>query len=204
MGDRLTKYQLVGCHWVPTEMGVCDSADSRHNSRMIIHCTKKLASKIPEVNSDTLGDSNPLGSWHANLYTIDRRNCLMFCHDRTRFILFMAGLKMANFTNLNNWFQDVFANTMLKLDYPIDLIDRTLAQLDLLQFDTVCDRSVQGTLRIARQDIDAMLYRVADVMDLPMDSTSAKLNNRPVTVKGMKTSDCLWPAEEMKKLISDL
>ena len=44
---------------------------------MVIHCTRKLAAKLPVVSGDLLTVNSPLGSWHANLYTIDRRNCLL-------------------------------------------------------------------------------------------------------------------------------
>jgi len=77
---------------------------------MIIHCTKKLAGRLPEVSPEPLVEANPLGSWHANLYTIDRRNCILFCHDQTRFVLFMAGVKKEHFARLDFWFQDLFAN----------------------------------------------------------------------------------------------
>ena len=166
---------------------------------MIIHCTKKLAAKLPEVSETPLQEANPLGSWHANLYTIDRRNCVMFCHDKTRFVLFMAGLKKDDFANLDYWFEDLFANTLLKLDYDTDLIEKALALLTPLQFDTFCDRSVQGSMRTVRmQVLEVALHRAADVMDLMPYSTSAKLNDRPVTVKGMKGSDCLWPVRDMR------
>jgi len=166
---------------------------------MIIHCTKKLAAKLPEVSDTALEGNNPLGSWHANLYTIDRRNCVMFCHDQTRFVLFMAGLKKDDFANLNYWFQDLFANTLLKLDYDTDLIEKALALLTPAQFDTCCDRSVQGSMRTVRmQELYGALYRTADVMELPPYSTSAKLNDRPVTVKGMKAGECLWPVRDMR------
>ena len=170
---------------------------------MIIHCTKKLVAKLPHVSKVVLNVDNPLGRWHANLYLIDRRNCAMFCHDQARFSLFLVGLKKDDLVNLDFWFQDIFANTMLKLDYPPRLIEKALAMIDLLQFDTVCDRSVQGTMRVARQDINAMLFRVPDVMDLPLYSTSARLNQRPVMIKGMKHSDCLWPEREMKTWIEE-
>ncbi|NWF35864.1 hypothetical protein F3F93_03770 [Mariprofundus sp. KV] len=64
---------------------------------MIIHCTKRLAARLPEVSPEPLAETNPLGSWHANLYTIDRRNCILFCHDQTRFVLFMAGVEEGAF-----------------------------------------------------------------------------------------------------------
>ena len=68
---------------------------------MIIHCTRKLAAKLPDVSAEALAETNALGSWHANLYLIDRRNCLMFCHDQTRFVLFVPGLKKQDFGNLD-------------------------------------------------------------------------------------------------------
>ncbi len=139
---------------------------------MIIHCTQKLAAKLPNVSKQALSETNPLGSWHANLYVIDRRNCIMFCHDQTRFTLFMAGLKKADFANLDFWFQDLYANTMLKLGYDTALIEKVMTLVDPLQFDTVCDRSVQGTMRVSRQELDGYLRGISDVLDLPVYSAS--------------------------------
>ena len=165
---------------------------------MIIHCTQKLAAKLSNVSESLLTETNTLGSWHANLYVIDRRNCVMFCHDQTRFVLFMAGLKKADFARLDFWFQDLFANTMLKLDYDPRLIEKVLGLLAPLQFDTHCDRSVQGSMRTAKMmDLEGLLMDVPDVLDLPVYSVSARLNHRPVTTKGMKGREYLWPDKAM-------
>jgi len=123
---------------------------------MIIHCTKKLATKLENVSSVPLSDNSAIGSWHANLYMMDRRQCLMFCHDATRFVLFMAGLKKADFENLDVRFQDHYANTMLTLGYEPKTVEKALAEIGDLQFDTCCDRSVQGTMRVTKQDLDVM------------------------------------------------
>ena len=40
-----------------------------------------------------LDETGPLGSWHANVYAIDRRQCLLLCHDATRYCLFLPGLR---------------------------------------------------------------------------------------------------------------
>ncbi len=167
---------------------------------MIIHCTKKLAAKLPEVSATPLQEENILGSWHANLYIIDRRQCLLLCHDATRFTLFMPALKKADFMRLDSWFRDSLANTMLKLGYAQNLILKAQAQIGKLRFDSHCDRSVLGTLNVIWQfDLYGFLMSVPNVMDLPMYSVSAQLCDRPVRVKGMKSSECLWPAQEMKK-----
>jgi hypothetical protein len=100
---------------------------------MIIHCTKKLATKLPNVSRKPLTEHSPLGSWHAHFYTIDRRNCLMFCHDKTRFTLFMAGLKKPDFERLEHWFLDYFANTLLQLGYNHELIMKATGLVDGLR-----------------------------------------------------------------------
>lgn len=171
---------------------------SYHKKYMIIHCTKKLATKLSTVSSEVLIEANPLGSWHANLYVIDRHNCVMFCHDKTRFVLFLTGLKKQDFSNLDFWFNDIYANTMLKLGYAPQLIEKALGLFDPLQFDTYCDRSVQGSMRTARMmDLEGLLMDVSDVLDLPIYSVSARLNHRPARIKGMKKSECLWPDKAM-------
>ena len=168
---------------------------------MIVHCTQKLATKLTNVSKTLLQANNPLGNWHANLYVIDRRQCVMFCHDKTRFVLFVPGLKKDDFTRLDFWFKDLFANTMLKLDYEPELIEKALSYVDGLQFDTVCDRSVQGSMRVAMMDFEGF-FTGMPVMDLPIYSVSARLNERPVTTQKMKASECLWPMTAMKELIS--
>lgn len=172
---------------------------------MIIHCTRKLAKKLNNVSHEPLMGNNPLGDWHANLYVIDRRQCLMFCHDRTRFVLFMPGLKKNDFAGLDFWFRDLFANTLLKLDYEPELIEQALSYVDDLRFDTVCDRSVQGSMRTVRlQELEGILMDMSEVTELPMYSVSARFNRRPVTTKGMKKRECLWPDKAMGDLLSKL
>ena len=96
---------------------------------------------------------------------------------------------------------------MLKLDYNPELIQKAASLCTPLQFDTNCNRSVQGTMRVTRFDLDGYLMNIpnlSDIRDVPMYALSAELNNRPVTIKGMKASQCLWPAKEMKTFIEAL
>jgi len=44
----------------------------------------------------------------VNLYTIDHRNCLLFCHDETRYTLFLSGLRKLDFAELDRWFKEAF------------------------------------------------------------------------------------------------
>jgi len=174
---------------------------------MIIHSTQKLAKKIPNVSKDSLNNDNPLGDWHANIYIIAKQSCVMFCHDKTRFCLFIPALRTADFENLDFWFRDVFANTMLKLNYDSKIIEKALSLITPLEFDTHCDRSVQGTMRVAHDDLHGILINtpnLTDLNDAPLYTISAQLNDRPLKTKGMKYGECLWPIRDMKNFIEQL
>ncbi len=56
---------------------------------MILRCSHKLAAKFSNVSPNPLQETSPLGSWHGHLYTLDRRQCVMFCRDASRFVLFL-------------------------------------------------------------------------------------------------------------------
>jgi hypothetical protein len=63
---------------------------------MILHCTKRLAAKIPceHFRNTTMAASpderTPLGKWHGHVLLLDRRQCVPLCHDLKRYVLFLA------------------------------------------------------------------------------------------------------------------
>ncbi len=69
---------------------------------MIIHCSRKLAAKLANFSPVPLKETSPLGSWHAHLFTIDRRQCVMFCHDATRYAPFLPGLRHEYFAEMGS------------------------------------------------------------------------------------------------------
>lgn len=173
--------------------------------QVIIHCTKKLSAKLPERHAEPADGKNPLGDWHANLHVIDRRQCVLFCHDKTRFALFLAGLKKPDFENLDYLFRDLFINTLLKSGYALETVEYAAGLMQHVEvvFDANCNRSVLGTMKsVVHQDLFGTLMRVDNVMDLLPYSTSARLNDRPTRVKGMR--ECLWPNDEMRSLLESL
>ncbi|MBE0494315.1 MAG: hypothetical protein IBX48_08230 [Thiomicrospira sp.] len=128
---------------------------------MRVHVTKKLAEKLPQIDlSNDATQNSPWGNWHAHIYLIDRKQCVLFCHDETRFAVLLTGLKKPDFSQLKDLFQDVFINSLIKMNYPLELIERVAKQLEQesIVFDTKTDRSVQSSLRILHEELDWMLY----------------------------------------------
>jgi len=179
-----------------------------------IHTTKKFHAKLP-LNAEglltgkaTLPHSlpsianNPLSGWHANLITLQRRNCVLLVHDATRFPLFIKSLLKADFAEFNWHFSDSLMNTLLKLGANQQNLDSAAALLAPCQFDRVCNRSVQGTMNRMAGDIEHMLwFDNAKLEDVSAYKTGAWLAEKPCRVKGLK--DWLWPQKAILELLSD-
>lgn len=150
---------------------------------MLIHCTQKLAAKLPEVSVTPLMETSPLRSWHAHLYTYDRRQCVLFCHDETRYCLFLPGLVKVDFAELGRLHRELFLASLVVLDVPEAGIARVALALGPVQFDRNTDRSVLGSLRTADIDLSWLIEGV-HVLDCDPLAVSVRLNERPTSVKG--------------------
>lgn len=150
---------------------------------MIVHCTQKLAVKLTEVSATPLVETSPIGSWHAHLYRYDRRQCVMFCHDDTRFCLFLPGMVKADFVELGRLHREIFLATLVAMNVPQPLLSRAALSLGPMQCDRNTDRSVLGSLRTADVDLSWLIHGV-NVLDCDPLAVSLKLNERPASVKG--------------------
>lgn len=141
--------------------------------------------------------ANPLGSWHANLITLPRRNCILLVHDETLFPLFTPCLRKPDIKALQWPFEDVLMNPLLKAGASHEHIETASHILQPLAFDNQCSRSVQGTMDRMVGDVEHTLYfNEIDVQEL----SSYRTAERPCNVKRAK--DCIWPVEAMLELLS--
>ncbi len=173
---------------------------------MLLHCTKRLAEKLAhghagDASSAGLPDERtPLGDWHGHLLLLDRRQCVMFCHDLTRYVLFLPGLRAPQFADLGRWHRELFLATLAVQGLPSSHLARLELLMGPLQIDCRTDRSVLGSLRVAADDLRyGSLPRVPNVLDLDPLAISYELNQRPCRVG----KALIWPAEAMRKLVEE-
>lgn len=164
---------------------------------MIFHCTKALATKLPNVSPTSLADTNPLGSWHAHLHIIDRRQCIMFCHDTTRFVLFESGLKIEQFQNLGQLHKQLYLAALISMGVSEATLKRTELAIGPAQFDTVTDRSVLGTMNQSRSDFDYFIADYNNILEVDAIIAAKWFNHRPLTARGV----WLWADKSMLELV---
>lgn len=158
---------------------------------MIIHCTQKLAAKLPSLIQASLTLTPTLSqrergsefvSWHAHLYTIDRRQCVLFCHDASRFMLFLPGVTKKHFTKLDKYHRELFLATLQIFGVKEVQLKKVELALGPAQYDTATNRSVLGSMKTARSDLEGWLYQVPNVMDLDEVEVSHDINLRPASI----------------------
>lgn len=177
-----------------------------------LHCTKKLLAKLPLDSSGRIKRKallpqaandeaeSPLSGWHANLLTIQRRNCVLFVHGTTRFPVLATCLTKPDLAELDWWFQDALMNTLIKSGANETQMNTAGSILSQLVCDSECDRSVQATMNQMKQDLEHQIwYDNLSISDLAPYSTGAFLAERPCTVKGVK--GCIWPKRAMLELL---
>lgn len=178
---------------------------------MRIHCTKSLAELLKKAGHTVSADTDRvtslsfIGSWHANVCTIQRKRCVVLCHDQTRFILTLPFATQKDLQKIDFWFDDLFVNTLLKSGIAPQIIEHAASGIASLEFDTKCDRSVQGTLNQVIQELKFMVeYDGLSMDDFPLYSMGVHLSQRPCRIKGMKETECIFPIHEMASLLKRL
>jgi Domain of unknown function (DUF6933) len=167
---------------------------------MLMHCTKKLTAQLPEVSLHPLTANSFLGSWHGNLVQIDRRQCVLFCHDETRYMVFVPGLKKTHFNDLGRVHRDLFLMSLTAHGVSDAKVMRAGLALGPVAFDSATDHSVLGSMNIALGDFRSFLGQYANLLEIDLAAAALYLNDRPVTVRG----SWHWPAKEMLAMVAKL
>ena len=125
----------------------------------------------------------------------------MFCHDATRYALFLQGLRKPQLDALGDkWFRQLFTASLAALGCADARIRRVELCLGRVRYDVATDRSVQGALRVAQQDLGAWLENVPNVMEADPLAAAKWLNQRPTRAQGK----LLWPDRAMLEMVSTL
>ena len=120
---------------------------------------------------------------------------------RHAYALFLPGLRKEQFAVLGErWFRPLYLATLAAFGCPDTQIKKVELALGPARFDTAIDRSVQGSLRVARQDMESSVLRVPNVMDIEPIAMSCELSDRPATICGK----WLWPQKAMLEMVASL
>ena len=125
----------------------------------------------------------------------------MFCHDATRYTVFLPGLRKPQFAELGRWFREAFTASLAYMGMSDAEVRRAELALGPVVFDSHTDRSVLSSLTQMKFMLDARVEAVEDVMLLNPLSVTRWLCHTPVNAKGVNTT---WPDEAMLERVAAL
>jgi hypothetical protein len=112
-----------------------------------LRCTKKLLEEMDAQPNSSKSDQNGiLGDWYANLLFIERKKCLLFVNEKTRFCFLMPNLKRVHIKNLAVVFRDGLFGALLSEGYQAPMIEHILSEYDSLGYSKATDRAVLGSM----------------------------------------------------------
>ncbi|EEM11090.1 MULTISPECIES: DUF6933 domain-containing protein [Bacillus] len=165
----------------------------------LIQCTKKLADAM-EIKTEKidLSDSNTLNCWHANLFTINRKKCVIVMNNITRYHFMIYGVTKKDLRNLEMLFKkDLVTNLLLDGIEP-EVIEQYLNQDPTIQYAATNNRSIisqmnESVFMINDYFYNELVVKKSDFINM------AELNhclNRTIMLKLPK-----YPVEMMRDVL---
>lgn len=121
---------------------------------MIIRCTKKLFAELKAKPANGEQESDLLWSWHANVFNIGRRKCVLVTNDATLFSLVIPGLKSADFKLFHVIFGQHLFKTLLSEEIQQNRIEVVLSRCENIRYEKTNSRSVLGTMNEQKVQIE--------------------------------------------------
>lgn len=112
----------------------------------ILRCTAKLLSELKLQSKDVLQTSDDLNSWHANLFRIVRRKCVIFTHDKTLYSFLALGLTKPDFQNFKEVFRQGLFKSLIANEIPQKQLELFLSINHDIEFGKTTSRSVLGSM----------------------------------------------------------
>ena len=113
---------------------------------LVLHCTAKLRSAAYETGSSEVPTHDPLDSWHANFFYLQRRKCVMVVNDRTLLPVLLFGLRKPQLSNLPAAFTERFCSLLEERKVPDYVVDKVRRLYRRAHITKTKDRSVAGSL----------------------------------------------------------
>ena len=173
-----------------------------------IYCTNKLEKLIgKKIITTEKNSTSPLGNWNANLFSLNRRKCLILMSDITYYSVIFLDILKKDFAN----FQELFYIRLVdqlnydELNFPINLAPTILESCQPNFLRTNNNRKVLGTINEFIHEIKYFFctdYN-SNIQLVDINQLNHRLNNNLVGALKSGKNNFGNPIEEMKTLLKN-
>ncbi|MCK5146744.1 hypothetical protein KAR48_08300 [bacterium] len=151
---------------------------------MILRCTQKLVKALDVVPESAEENEAPLSSWHANVFLIDRRKCVLVTHDATLFAMCIPGLKKPDFAVFHQLFATRLFKFMMAEEFPQKDIEKVLMETETMRFTKTNSRSVLGSMNDQKFFIEAIIAGEGGLTETDFYYLNRRLNHNRLSPIG--------------------
>lgn len=153
-----------------------------------IQCTQKLLKELRLAPKGAVISTTPLGCWHANLLHIDRRKCVLFTNDKTRYSFLVPGLRKPDFQMLDEVFRQRLFKCLLAEDIGQEAIEKVLNEVREISFTKTHSRSVLGSMNDIVFHLEHWIHAEGGLLNADISDLNMKINRIPSGVLGYRYS----------------
>jgi hypothetical protein len=166
---------------------------------MIIRCTHKLLAELKIEPRREEHTSNQFWSWHAKLFQIERRKCVLITNDTTLFTIFIPGLKKPDFASFGSVIgQHLFKNLLFE-HIPQSQIEPVLSECENIKFQKTDNRSVLGSMNDHKFRLERIVADTGGLERIDIFELNTYLNRNFLSAIGYRR-----PIEILKEQLSKL
>ena len=178
-----------------------------------LHCSNKLRPKLPtnaqgrlpSVSSGViqgLEALNPISGWHASLFLIKGRNCVICVHEATRFVIYIPCVHKTDFAKLDGLFAEALLQALTACQATEAHLETVRNLLQPLVMDGECQDAMLVCLNQAKACIEQMLWDENTPFEkLPFSKASFLLAEMPFNLQAKK--EVVWPKKLMLRLLDE-
>ncbi|PGM57001.1 hypothetical protein [Bacillus sp. AFS053548] len=166
---------------------------------MYIQLTKKLSDEMKiKVEKPELSNENQLFCWHANIFKIGRKKCVLVMNNVTRYCFVMYGLLKKDFTNFEELMKRSIVTNFLANEFDVEKVDQYMKQLGEVQYTATSNRSIISQMNeMIYQAEHIIYYRAEEGETISLLHLNLNLNQTPLSKLGA------YPNELMKEALDE-
>ncbi|MBI9099425.1 MAG: hypothetical protein JEY91_13155 [Spirochaetaceae bacterium] len=174
-------------------------------NNIYLQITKKTADEMGIKKLDKIDIyQSAINMWHASLKYINRKKCILFMNDLTRYSIFLYGVKKKDLKFIDNIFLDSLIDTMRSDNIPHESIMKLVDNIESFNIIKTNNRSITGSINDHYRCLPAYLDltyvdRMAKEGILNLRKINHQLNRIPL----MCSQKGFYAVDKMKELLID-
>ena len=165
-----------------------------------IRCTSKLLAGIDDSSlADSTGSTpSPLGDWYGNIFTIDRRKCIIFINESTLFVCLTIGVTKSDYRHIVPFFVDALAQTLRNEGFTESQVALVLSLHSDLTVGRTQNRSTIASLNNRVLDTKHIIWYDGGLASCDAATVTHLLNETPMRPVGYSNG-----LEQMKSFLAE-